>query len=526
MNEPHFDLWRDPWVQTHDRHGHVQTFGLCDVLAGAHDLRIIIEPSPLAVVGIHRLLVAILQDALAPQSDGDLATLWRGGHVPEEPLAAFEARYGTRFDLFSVTAPFLQSADLGLAPVRGDRVKTVLYLHPDWPTATEVTHYRHGGDAGAALCPACAAAGLVAQPAFATSGGAGIKPSINGVPPIYVLPQGETLFFTLAASLTTPAYQPTAADRDEDRAWWRRAPIVARSDTVERAGYLHSLTFPARQVRLHPAPSEGQPCSRCGAVGEWLVRTMVYNMGESRPKDAPWWRDPFAAYRPNTKGAPAPLRPQEGRAVWRDYGALLLALPTSGLGAAQDASGASRAHILDQVDAVAARLGKLSEDVLHVRCIGLRTDGKAKIFEWLDQGLDVPLGLLHDEGAALTVQEGLAFAEEVGKTLRRIWRHHFGGDRWERHTSLGQRMLGDYWQALAAPFQHQALMWGEAADEDARAAATAAWARTVVATAERAFLATSAQLGDTAATLRQRVQAETHCRAALIAKRKEFLHEL
>lgn len=524
MNAPRFDLWRDPWISVQDAQGQVRPLGLGDALRKAHTVRAVVEPSPLAIVGIHRLLVAILQDALAPQSDADLVALWWAGCVPEEPLAAFAAQYSARFDLFSPTAPFLQSADLGLTPTRDDRVKTVLYLHPDWPAATEVTHYRHGVDTEAALCPACAAAGLVAQPAFATSGGAGIRPSINGVPPIYVLPQGETLFHSLVASLTTPAYQPTAADRDEDQAWWRRCPIVGKSAVVERVGYLHSLTFAARQVRLHPTPSEGQPCSRCGAVGEWLVRTMVYNMGESRPKDAPWWRDPFVAYRQNAKGEPVPLRPQAGRAIWRDYGALLLALPPSGSGAST-APGTIPVRVLDQVDAVTVRLGRLSDEVLHVRCIGLRTDGKAKIFEWIDQGLDVPASLLHGTQAGFAVQQGLAFAEEVGRTLRRIWRRHFGGERWERHASLGQRLIDDYWQALADPFQHHALLWGEVTDEDAEAAATAAWARTVIAVAERAFLAASAQLGDAAATLRQRIQAETHCRAALITQRKEFFHE-
>ena len=163
----------------------------------------------------------------------------------------------------------------------------------------------------------------MAQPAFATSGGSGIKPSINGVPPLYVLPQGETLAHSLIASLVTPAHRPVAADGDCDEPWWRHAPTIGFKDERERVGYLHSLTFPARRVRLHPTAAAGS-CARCGRQDAWSVQTMVFQMGESRPGDAPFWLDPFAAYRLREDKDPVPVRPLEGRVLWREFAALFL----------------------------------------------------------------------------------------------------------------------------------------------------------------------------------------------------------
>ena len=140
MNVPSFDLWRDPWILVQDAAGHTALLGLGDTLRYAHLWRSLADPSPLAAVGIHRLLVAILQDALHPQKEADLGALWRLGRVPEEPIADFEGAYANRFDLFSPEKPFLQSADLALAPQKGDNVKTVLYLHPDWPAEIGRAH--------------------------------------------------------------------------------------------------------------------------------------------------------------------------------------------------------------------------------------------------------------------------------------------------------------------------------------------------------------------------------------------------
>ena len=165
-------------------------------------------------------------------------------------------------------------------------------------------------------------------------------------------------------------------------------------------------------------------------------------------------------------------------------------------------------------------MGPTSDEVLSFRCIGMRTDGRAKVFEWIDQGLDVPLDLLHNEGAAMDVQVGLAFAEEVGGALRFVWRKSFGAAH-DQNQALGQRMLAAYWGAQAQPFTHYALECAAARDSDAQADCLDSWVTRTVELGKSVFVAHSEQIGDDAASLRQRVQAEAFCRAMLRKKRKE-----
>ena len=92
-NEPTFNLWHEPWITLEDSVGTTQRFGIEETLLGAHQYAVIHEPSPLVVVGIHRLLIAILQAAFNPSRPPDLLKLWRCGRLPQDPVIAFGQRY-------------------------------------------------------------------------------------------------------------------------------------------------------------------------------------------------------------------------------------------------------------------------------------------------------------------------------------------------------------------------------------------------------------------------------------------------
>lgn len=508
--EPTFNLWTEPWITLERADGALEDVGIEQALLESHRFRAIYDPSPLVVVGIHRLLTAILQDALDPQRPGDLAGLWREERFSEETIREFGARYADRFDLFSEATPFLQSADLPRTPPRGADLKPVMYLMPDFPTGSGVTHYRHGSAADGVFCAVCAARGLVTIPPFATSGGAGIKPSINGVPPIYVVPGGETLFASLAASLVLPPYQPKAASSAEDAAWWRREPVVPHKAVVHEVGYVHSLTFPARRVRLHPTAAAG-PCARCGRQDAWSVQTMVFQMGESRPGDAPFWFDPFAAYRMREGKEPVPVRPLEGRVLWREFAALFL--PSD-----EKEHQTIPPTVIYQLANEPVRTDQFA---CPVRCVGLRTDMKAKVFEWVDAGFDVPLELARGADAADLVRDGIDYAVDCAGIIAKVFRQTFGGEgNTERYAALRQRMEADYWAALAGPFRQFVL---DVAREDTRAAAERAWVAGVARQAYQSFETHSKMTSSDAATLAERVQGCKRCRILLGSRRKEQL---
>ena len=508
--KPTFNLWTEPWISLEQSDGQIVRLGIEQTLLRAQDFRTIYDTSPLAVAGIHRLLTAVLQAAVQPKAKADLKRIWKAGCFSEDCIRAFGSQYAHRLDLFSEAEPFLQSADIPLQPEKKSAGKTVGYLTPDTPSGTAVTHYRHGGEDSHLYCPACLAGGLVAVPAFATSGGAGIKPSINGVPPIYILPGGESLFESLLSSILLPDYLPKIADRGQDMAWWAREPEIFRGSEVLRVGYLHSLTFPARRVRLHPVPMQ-VPCTRCGRQDQWGARDMVFEMGESRPKDAETWFDPFAAYKMNKDKKYIPIRPTEGKATWREFSSLFLQ---------HKGSDVIRPGVLEQ-------MAELAEDEIgpengrrFFRCIGMRTDMKAKVFEWIDAGFDVPAEMLRDENAGLVVDDALAFANECERKVKFVYRLVFGGKskKSERNLRIKNAMVEAFWSGLANPFR---IFVSELGDPDQEAAVYDAWLKTVVDQALVVFRSAVEQTGDDAEAMRLRIEGERRCRIQLYGLLKQ-----
>lgn len=482
---PAFNLWHEPWITVERLSSQLDTLSLHDVLQQATEIHALYETSPLIVAAIHRLLVAILQDIYQPQRTPDLVAIWRNRAFHPDKIATFGNRYADRFDLFSEDAPFLQTADLSRQPTKADKAKPVGYLIQEQTVGTAVTHYNHAYDSDQTFCSHCAAKGLLLIPPFASSGGAGIKPSINGVPPIYVLPGGYTLFVSLTASLTTTRYQPTPSQAVRDVAWWQRSlPVtIDKSHEIRRVGYLHSLLFPARRVRLHPRRFS-QPCTRCGQQTTWAVNTMVYQMGESRAKTAPFWRDPFAAYRipKKAKKAPLPVRPVLNRALWREFAALFLPDKideTSGLKA-------TRPAIIDQLNEIWTEDKTiLPFNKIPLRTIGLRTDMKMKIFEWEEAGFIVPPRLLGDADMAQYIQINVEFAIRSDSTLKSTFNQYFGGGgKAGRYAALKQQMSHTYWQRLGEEFQIHILKYSTGANPETL---KHEWLDTVLRTARYTF---------------------------------------
>lgn len=550
-----FNLWREPWIRVMALDGTRHSLSIEDVLLQAHTLKALYDPSPLTVCGVHRLLAAVLQAMCKPRELADIGEVLDEGHFAPAEIRLFATQHASRFDLFDPTAPFLQTGDVPLdawrkpEKVKGKNIapragktqlpveqadlfddttedantngsatetpakidaKSVAYLLAEVPAGTNRTHFRHVTDDEHRLCPACCARGLVTIPAFATSGGAGIKPSINGVPPVYLLPVGDTLFQSLALSLAGDSYRPHIANAARQTAAWSGATTIARNGELHSVGYLESLTFPARRIRLFPLDDAGC-CTQCGVYTPVRVTSMLFEMGQSRPKDAPLWKDPFVAYRkPTAKDTdpPKPLRPNQGKALWREYGTLFLG----------DAE-LQPALVRQLTGLVEERIVQPNQR-LRFRCIGMKTDGKAKIFEWLDDALDVPPTLLRDERGAAAVREALSRADEGIHSVRFVFSLHMkpNASR-DRFVTVRSRMEDEYWTALALPFRN--LISTAAAPETVDQARDA-WARRILGEAQRVFDEALEQIGDRADMLRRRVEAHSHCRRVLAKHRKDW----
>lgn len=166
LQSPSFNLWTDPWITLERPDGAAELLGIEATLLRAHEFTAIYDPSPLVIAGIHRLLTAIAQAIGDPRRPNDIKALWRAEIFPVDKVADFGARYADRFDLFSETAPFYQSADLPMRPDKGDKIKSVSVLTAETSRITALHHYRHGRVMEEQFCPTCAAKGLLTIPQF------------------------------------------------------------------------------------------------------------------------------------------------------------------------------------------------------------------------------------------------------------------------------------------------------------------------------------------------------------------------
>ena len=246
--------------------GDAAEYGVAGLLEHSHELTEIIDPSPLVVVSVLRLLEAVLLFSLEIADEDHWLDLWEARRFQSEVMARIAQRCADRMDLFDDRRPFYQSSDLP-ASGESERSKSVGYLFAEAATGTGVVHYAHAADATHAFCPACCAKGLVVLPAFATSGGQGIKPSINGVPPTYVLALGENLFETLLLNFILPPYRPPMAAIPDPGPFWTTDGVTPHKEERASAGFIESLTWQPRRVRLLTPLTEGI-CTWCGRKTE------------------------------------------------------------------------------------------------------------------------------------------------------------------------------------------------------------------------------------------------------------------
>lgn len=452
----HFDLLTERWIPCLNEVGDVEEVGVLDAFRRAHELRGIADASPLVTCSLYRFLEAVLNQSLDLPDEDAWAEHWEEKFVAAELIARIEEACTGRFDLFDESHPFYQSADIPLSE-KPRNCKTVGYLAPEAATGTNVAHFGHDGDGDHAFCPVCCAKGLVVLPAFASSGGAGIKPTIGGVPPIYVMPLGQTIAESLMLNYVLPGYRSDLLSAADPGPIWAGEGIIAHKlEVTTPVGYVQGLTWPARRVRLFP--TTGGRCSRCGRSAETLVREMVFDQGWSRPREAATWRDPWAAYRQGEKNGQltiTPVRPRPERGLWRDFPALFLVDPDKET---------TRPAVLNQLDYLVEDGCLPPEALIRFDAFALRTDMKAKIFEWVHDSFDFPAALIESERVAASIKEGLHAADQVARDLVGALRlMHPIMDRESRDAkavkaALEQTIRGclhSYWASLERAFREE-----------------------------------------------------------------------
>jgi len=393
-----YDLLTEPWLQCAMLDGTVQPKGLCEILAQAHEIKEVAEPSPLVTFGAYRLLLAIVHWLRPMKTVNEWRQAWQAGRFDQAFLAELAERGKGCFDLFADTNRFYQHAEGGASKTR----KGVAYLAYEFPTETYITHFCHVHDDQHASCPACCAGGLIALSAFATQGGAGHYASINGTPPLYVLPCGPTLFHTLLVNLPIGELADVWPEgHSTDVPAWLRSRGDYRGEGP--VGLLEGLTWQPRRAYLYPDDTEGT-CTCCGRTSTILVRQMGYaphgdTRGSAEERRA--WADPHVPLRAKDD---RPVTPGDEPSTWAKRVRSMLCAPRSGETVPPPA--------LRQLARLAA-CGAIPADT-HLRTAHFAAVAKkATVASWSRQEWHTPAQFLTNQDLASAIAEQLDHAEDL-----------------------------------------------------------------------------------------------------------------
>lgn len=284
--------------------GHVAALGVRDAIAKADRITEILEP-PLEQASLLRLLAAVV-------------------HAGKPDLNAYLDRHNDKFELFHPEHPFGQSPKL-----KGVERGTAGILIHEIPTGTNINHNRQTYDRTTALCQKCCVKGMLRVPLFATDGGLSMKhgdarlpaksPAVNGRPPVYFFPHGDTLRDTL--NLLTDKLPTVEGDRPQ----WEG---TSTSDTV---GPLEAFTWKARGIYLPPDGFRPGTCTWCAERGDVIDR-IVYcgDIVLGKCPRAATWTDPNVHYeeRKHGRAATSPgMNADDNAVLWKKIAAAALKSP-------------------------------------------------------------------------------------------------------------------------------------------------------------------------------------------------------
>ncbi|MBX6770504.1 MAG: type I-E CRISPR-associated protein Cse1/CasA [Chloroflexi bacterium] len=523
----HFDLVYEPWIPClRAVDGRSEELGLLAVLARAHELREISDPSPLVTITLHRLLLAILHRVLdGPRSPQAWWDLWNQGRFDHARFEAYFRRWSERFDLFHPEYPFYQTAGL---PEEKSQVSAKLTPEVASP-GNAVLLFDHTLDS--ALTPAEAARALIAYHAFAVGGLVTYLPgeekhrSAKAGPltgSAVALVRGPTLFHTLLLNLHRYDPEddvPCPADPDDAPCWEQDDPVIP-ADRSPR-GYLDYLTWQSRRSRLIPTVD---------ADGHIFVRQAVILKGFQFPDgfEQPGVETMVAFVKnPAARKGGDPWKPigfNPERAIWRDSLALMQSI----------AGQSQRPKMLSWLSDLIVEGYLERHEVLPLDLFGMVTD-QANILLWRQERLPLPLSYLQDSELIRVLGDALGLAEETARSLYAASRELAelleapGSDhpnaRQPSREAVSTRvrslaMETRYWSYLEAAF-HTLLVELPADRAESHGEVTygcqalPAWAREVRQAALTAFAAGSEGLMTVPRTTKAVARAENTLRAAL-----------
>lgn len=494
---PALNLLDTAWIPVRLRGGAVTELGLLDVLGRAGEIESLAETSPPNLVALHRLLLAITHRALCRDPgrwrDADRARWFREG-LPVAAIHAYLEHWRDRFWLFHPTQPFMQVAALAEAEETRDRVKPWTQIALDSSNGNTPVVFDHAVDGSAHPIEATQALRhLLGCLQFTPGGLVKVFRGADKAGPLVntaaVLPQGTSLHESLLLGL-----HPHGPASDLDLPTWERALPGTLDLLAEPSLATGPCDRYSRQSRAVLLLADDESQQR--------VRWIRFGAGMALMEDdaAP---DPMSSYRAGSSHL-VRLNFSEGKAVWRDLGALL---PDSTGQAAQPAA------VLSWAVNLLVALNQNDSEV-PVLLAGVTSD-QAKLVRWRSEHFRLPVAALAQADMAVFVRQSLTQAEAVYKDLRQIASQMLARtlpDSGSKETYERARDMVSRSPIPTAFFSttEQALpQWLQRIGRAEIEEATRDWNRTLLCASQNAWQTALTLLGTSAAALKAQAQAHS-----------------
>jgi len=500
---PSFDLVSEKWVPCVRLDGSTDELGLLDTLVHAHELREVVDASPLVTASLHRLLLAILHRNFGPRNYDAWRKLWEAGEFDAEIVGAYFDKWRHRFDLFDEERPFYQTPGMD-----EKMLKPVACLAHEIAQGNNPTLFDHScEDQAVALRPSESARLLVTHQATALHGlvsrerpewrSAKAGTIARG---FLVMPAGASLFASLMLN-ALPVSTRRFDEYQDDAPAWECADACCVEERSLR-GYLDLLTWQSRRVWLEPDPSEG----------DLHVRRAISAKG-CEFLDGMQPDDPMMAYiapRDRSK-EPHALEFDERRVLWRDSMVLLTS----------ERDLWRQPQTIEHLAELVITGDLPGGAVLDLSVFGMALQGSQRrnIGFWRHERLPLPLRYLADDELVDYLHECVQLTERVHGSLYGAACElaeealTAGGRSADTHArdqfiaSLG--VSSAYWAALELPFRELVVALAE--EDGDRYALEASWAELLRSTAWEVFERAQRSLAPNARNLR----ASSHARRVL-----------
>lgn len=405
-----FNLISEPWIpclmlETNE----TNEMSLFNVLSQAHTIKEIVDNSPLVVVSLHRLLLAILHRNFGPKSFEEWKQLWRNGRWDDGKLEEYFDSNIDRFNLFDDARPFYQYPQISKKGDKDADIVPIETLMQERATGNNATLFDHSFEADPISCSfAESARYLIARHSFSFAGGVSYPFNFsNGmlVSGFSVLATGKNLFETLALNLVIYHRDKPipVQDGNEDLVdvpFWERKELVQATekdkDGTIPLGYLDYLTWQSRRIKLIK-DEETQQVKSCQLQQNFKLR-----------EAAPIF-DPFKVYVKGDNGFYA-LNLGEDKSLWRSSHTIL-----------------QQATSIDNRSSLFSHLKKIQSMVANGEIEGLKNhvfsifgviNDKANVKSWTQEKLPIPLKYLNDDNLLNNLETAIMFAEEMSGILK------------------------------------------------------------------------------------------------------------